>query len=638
MVALQTLPHSQQDHRSKKGKLSPTHESEVERSHPSWSFRGLKAMGENVEGSVKSFTFKKRKRDKPAEKEPSEKPLPEYAVNLRDVGLAAGGNLRAGMLFRSSQLLSKADMSSYGIKTILDLRRLDRPCRTRKDTKLIVKLKSAAQYVVKGRAMVVPETALPMELRGWPKNCNVCGARFEQRYELPMNIMHADLIPGMVGFRIFQAMPKRVRLRAAMAGICGKGAASVMAPAVANPGLMGYKALYKTLLEDSKRGLARAMRVFADPDNFPILVHCIHGKDRTGIVIALLLMLCDVSAEAIVDDYMRSEVVLKESRMHDELDLDVYLTSDEVIAATRDTMEETIQFIKDKYGSADKYLHSAGIEEGELAHMRLNLMQHARPTDLLSRMSSFPSRGTGIHNAFGLIKRSSMRPRQSGMADPLRPSRQTMPAGDLHAHLRRTSSVERPSHQQAGPTSERDPSPTRGQFSSGWIPRVSTISSRSSQPSQPSDRENSSGANPGPPQFRRRSVSVNDADMHGYHAPGLTPSTSLNRNSAIPRWMLALGRASSGPSGSVPDSGSKAEHATADGAPMEGITTRDSAPERRRTSEFERRSTSLQKRRSVSIAEEPSSPPKLSGLTRFESLDFDKIQLDEGKRELLVYR
>lgn len=54
---------------------------------------------------MRSFTFKKRKRDKAGEKDGSEKPLPEYAVNLRDVGLAASGNLRAGMLFRSSQLL-----------------------------------------------------------------------------------------------------------------------------------------------------------------------------------------------------------------------------------------------------------------------------------------------------------------------------------------------------------------------------------------------------------------------------------------------------------------------------------------------------------------------------------------------------
>lgn len=35
----------------------------------------------------------------------------------------------------------------------------------------------------------------------------------------------------------------------------------------------------------------------------------------------------------------------------------VYLTTDDVIAATRDTMEDTIHYIIDKYGSAAKYLH-----------------------------------------------------------------------------------------------------------------------------------------------------------------------------------------------------------------------------------------------------------------------------------------
>ena len=78
------------------------------------------------------------------------------------------------------------------------------------------------------------------------------------------------------------------------------GAASVMAPAVANPILLGYKALYKTLLEDSKRGMALALRPFVELENYPILVHCIHGKDRTGLIIMLLLMLCDVPAEVII--------------------------------------------------------------------------------------------------------------------------------------------------------------------------------------------------------------------------------------------------------------------------------------------------------------------------------------------------
>ena len=57
-----------------------------------------------------------------------------------------------------------------------------------------------------------------------------------------------------------------------------------MAPAVANPLYMGYKALYKTILEDSKRGIAKAMRVFTDKDNLPVLIHCIHGGHQ-GLLI-----------------------------------------------------------------------------------------------------------------------------------------------------------------------------------------------------------------------------------------------------------------------------------------------------------------------------------------------------------------
>ncbi len=35
----------------------------------------------------------------------------------------------------------------------------------------------------------------------------------------------------------------------------------------------------------------------------------------------------------------------------------VYLTSDMVIAATKDTMEDTIAYIDDKYGGCANYLH-----------------------------------------------------------------------------------------------------------------------------------------------------------------------------------------------------------------------------------------------------------------------------------------
>lgn len=44
----------------------------------------------------------------------------------------------------------------------------------------------------------------------------------------------------------------------------------------------------------SKQPFATAMRLFAHSKNYPVLVHCIHGKDRTGLIIMLLLLICDV--------------------------------------------------------------------------------------------------------------------------------------------------------------------------------------------------------------------------------------------------------------------------------------------------------------------------------------------------------
>lgn len=32
-------------------------------------------------------------------------------------------------------------------------------------------------------------------------------------------------------------------------------------------------------------------------ENFPVMIHCTHGKDRTGVIIMLLLLLCNVPTE-----------------------------------------------------------------------------------------------------------------------------------------------------------------------------------------------------------------------------------------------------------------------------------------------------------------------------------------------------
>ena len=47
----------------------------------------------------------------------------------------------------------------------------------------------------------------------------------------------------------------------------------------------------------SKKEIAKGLRVMTKEENFPVLVHCMHGKDRTGLLIMLLLLLCGIEPQ-----------------------------------------------------------------------------------------------------------------------------------------------------------------------------------------------------------------------------------------------------------------------------------------------------------------------------------------------------
>lgn len=47
---------------------------------------------------------------------------------------------------------------------------------------------------------------------------------------------------------------------------------------------------------------------------YPVLVHCMHGKDRTGLIILLVLLLCGVEPAVIEQDYLASNTHLQGTR------------------------------------------------------------------------------------------------------------------------------------------------------------------------------------------------------------------------------------------------------------------------------------------------------------------------------------
>ena len=58
--------------------------------------------------------------------------------------------------------------------------------------------------------------------------------------------------------------------------------------------------------EENRPATVEAVRIFANPDNYPVIFHCAIGRDRTGTLALLLQALCGASKEYIIHDYYTS--------------------------------------------------------------------------------------------------------------------------------------------------------------------------------------------------------------------------------------------------------------------------------------------------------------------------------------------
>lgn len=70
---------------------------------------------------------------------------------------------------------------------------------------------------------------------------------------------------------------------------------------------------YKAYREYATSYLPQLKALFqriSNPDNLPVLIHCSAGKDRTGVVSSLIQLALGVSAETVMDDYLKTNGLL----------------------------------------------------------------------------------------------------------------------------------------------------------------------------------------------------------------------------------------------------------------------------------------------------------------------------------------
>jgi protein-tyrosine phosphatase len=137
---------------------------------------------------------------------------------------------------------------------------------------------------------------------------------------------------------------------------------------------------YLTMLGEGADALGRALRVLADPERVPAAFHCAAGKDRTGVLAALVLSLVGVDDDTIAADYGLSRLgmgkLVEWIRVTYPERLDTMADQPTAfLEAPDDAMHLFLGDLRWHHGSVEAYAESIGAGRDVVEALRANLLQ-----------------------------------------------------------------------------------------------------------------------------------------------------------------------------------------------------------------------------------------------------------------------
>jgi protein-tyrosine phosphatase len=137
--------------------------------------------------------------------------------------------------------------------------------------------------------------------------------------------------------------------------------------------------LYRSLLTDAAGTIGAILVAIAHGGGVPVVIHCSAGKDRTGVVVAVLLLALGVDTETVLDDY---ELSSRFEARHRVEELTAKLSAAGLppalaaglLGTARPALAEALELTRQRFGSFDHYLQSGcGLTRDDLAALRLRL-------------------------------------------------------------------------------------------------------------------------------------------------------------------------------------------------------------------------------------------------------------------------
>ena len=103
-----------------------------------------------------------------------------------------------------------------------------------------------------------------------------------------------------------------------------------------------------------------------------VMINCSAGKDRTGVVTAIILMLCGVIKDEIIKDYMISKELLKEKFIeiknnYPNIDINIIIPKETYII-------NFMELFYKRFGNINKYMEWIGLSEGDRIKIQNKLL------------------------------------------------------------------------------------------------------------------------------------------------------------------------------------------------------------------------------------------------------------------------
>ncbi|PVH86196.1 hypothetical protein DL98DRAFT_650255 [Cadophora sp. DSE1049] len=156
----------------------------------------------------------------------------------------------------------------------------------------------------------------------------------------------------------------------------------------ASGGPEGFTRAYSEILNGAPKSFRTILLHLAYEPEKPLIIHCTAGKDRTGLICALVLSLCGVDDETIAYEYSLTEIGLtKEWKdavmvhlMQNPALMENLQGAKNMISSKAENMLSTLEMMREKFGGAEGYaIDKCGLTKMEVGMIRKNLVVEKAP-------------------------------------------------------------------------------------------------------------------------------------------------------------------------------------------------------------------------------------------------------------------